>query len=97
MGSHTVRRYDAPMAKPMDTPAHPVPEPDAGHPAVASPCVRMCTLDDDDVCVGCGRTLDDITGWTSMSDPDKAACVARARERLIALGRPLPPVMRRCT
>jgi predicted Fe-S protein YdhL (DUF1289 family) len=62
---------------------------------VASPCVRLCTLDHDDVCLGCGRTLADITGWTKMSEPDKAACVARARERLIAKGRPLPPVMRR--
>lgn len=80
------------MATPKDAPARPSADP--GHVAVASPCVRMCTLDDNDVCVGCGRTLADITGWTRMSEPDKAACVARARERLIALGRPLPPVMR---
>jgi predicted Fe-S protein YdhL (DUF1289 family) len=73
------------MVKPMDVPTR---------PAVSSPCVRMCTLDDNDVCVGCGRTLDDIKGWTSMSATDQAACVARARERLITLGRPLPPVMR---
>lgn len=25
-----------------------------------SPCVGLCTLDDDDVCIGCGRTLDEI-------------------------------------
>jgi predicted Fe-S protein YdhL (DUF1289 family) len=54
----------------------------------------MCTLGDDDVCLGCGRTLDDITAWTKMSEPDKAACVARARERLVAKGRPLPPMAR---
>lgn len=56
-----------------------------------SPCVRLCTLDEADVCVGCGRTLADITAWSKMPDADKAACVARARERLQAMGRPLPP------
>lgn len=56
-----------------------------------SPCVRNCTLNDQDVCLGCGRTLDDITGWTKMSDDEKAACVARGRGTLQRLGRPLPP------
>lgn len=31
----------------------------------ASPCVSICTLDDDDVCVGCGRSLDEITQWSA--------------------------------
>lgn len=57
-----------------------------------SPCVRLCTLNDDDVCVGCGRTLQDIIGWTKMSEAEKAACVERARQTLHKLGRPcLPP------
>nr|WP_254619459.1 DUF1289 domain-containing protein [Vibrio metschnikovii] len=25
-----------------------------------SPCVRHCCLDDKDICIGCGRTLDEI-------------------------------------
>jgi predicted Fe-S protein YdhL (DUF1289 family) len=62
-------------------PLHPVP----------SPCVRLCTLDQTDVCVGCGRTLADITAWTKMSDEEKAACVHRGRETLQRMGRPLPP------
>ncbi|RTL28609.1 MAG: DUF1289 domain-containing protein [Burkholderiales bacterium] len=57
----------------------------------ASPCVRLCTLNEADVCVGCGRTLADITGWTKMSEADKAACVARGRASLQQMGRPLPP------
>jgi len=55
----------------------------------ASPCVRMCTLDEADVCLGCGRTLTDITGWTKMSEPEKAACVEHGRQRLAAMGRPV--------
>ena len=59
--------------------------------ATPSPCVRLCTLNDDDVCVGCGRTLQDIIGWTKMSEAEKQACVDRARDTLIRLGRPWPP------
>ena len=33
----------------------------------ASPCVSICTLDDENVCVGCHRTLDEITRWSSYS------------------------------
>lgn len=58
---------------------------------VPSPCVRLCTLDEHDVCVGCGRTIDDITAWSKMSDEDKTACVQRARASLQQMGRPLPP------
>jgi predicted Fe-S protein YdhL (DUF1289 family) len=56
-----------------------------------SPCVRMCTLNQTDECVGCGRTLEDIMGWTKMSEPQRAACVARARQTLVRLGRVVPP------
>lgn len=77
--------YAAGMPTPHALPSSPPPV------VVASPCVRLCTLDEQDICVGCGRSLADITGWTKMADADKAACVARARERLQAMGRPLPP------
>lgn len=30
---------------------------------IPSPCIRICTLDDDDVCVGCLRSLDEICRW----------------------------------
>ena len=53
-----------------------------GIPPVASPCIRHCTLNDQDVCIGCGRTLADIVGWTRMSDAEKAQCVAQAAERV---------------
>lgn len=33
----------------------------------ASPCVSLCTLDDDNRCLGCGRTLEQIGRWTLMS------------------------------
>jgi predicted Fe-S protein YdhL (DUF1289 family) len=46
-----------------------------------SPCVRRCTLNDDDICIGCGRTLADIAAWGGMSLAERIACKQRAAER----------------
>ena len=48
---------------------------------VASPCTEICRLDRHDVCVGCGRTRDEIARWTQMSDAEKAAVLARLGQR----------------
>lgn len=48
---------------------------------VASPCVRICCLDDENVCLGCGRTLDDIRRWSQMSDTEKRATNEHAHAR----------------
>lgn len=32
-----------------------------------SPCILICTLDDANRCLGCGRTLDQISRWALMS------------------------------
>ena len=37
----------------------------------SSPCVRKCCLDDNDVCVGCYRDLDEIKGWRDKSESQK--------------------------
>jgi uncharacterized protein len=49
---------------------------------LASPCVRNCCLDDGNVCMGCGRSLQEIVQWGNATDADKAAILARSRERL---------------
>ncbi len=48
---------------------------------LASPCIRNCCLDEDNVCMGCGRTLAEIVAWGTASDADKQAILARSRER----------------
>ena len=57
---------------------------------LASPCVRNCCLDDDNVCMGCGRSLDEIVRWGTATDADKAAILARSRARLRARTAPSP-------
>jgi uncharacterized protein len=37
----------------MQSPAEPI----------TSPCISNCCLDPDDICMGCFRHIDEITGW----------------------------------
>ncbi|MEM9384673.1 MAG: cysteine-rich CWC family protein [Pseudomonadota bacterium] len=47
---------------------------------VPSPCVGTCRLDDTRAfCVGCGRTVDEISAWSSFGPVDKAAVLLRLR------------------
>jgi predicted Fe-S protein YdhL (DUF1289 family) len=41
----------------------------------ASPCVSICTLDESDVCVGCHRTVEEITHWSSYSKEKQWAII----------------------
>lgn len=38
---------------------------------VRSPCVSICALDSDDICVGCQRSGDEITRWSQMSNDER--------------------------
>ena len=57
-----------------------------GETGPASPCTGICSLNDDDICVGCGRTIDEIVGWASLTPVAKAAVNDKATERRLALG-----------
>ncbi len=51
-------------------------------PDYSSPCNRVCTLDlATEVCVGCFRTLDEISGWTRFTNAQRAAIRAALPER----------------
>ena len=40
-----------------------------------SPCVGVCTLGDDDLCIGCLRTGDEIGRWMRMTPAEQWAVV----------------------
>ncbi|MES2522435.1 MAG: DUF1289 domain-containing protein [Gemmatimonadota bacterium] len=42
-------------------------------PTAESPCIKVCVLDPDDRCRGCGRTIDEIRLWSSMSNAQRIA------------------------
>jgi predicted Fe-S protein YdhL (DUF1289 family) len=48
--------------------------------------VKFCTLDPGSgLCLGCGRTLDEIGGWFSMTDAERRAVMEELPARLSAL------------
>jgi hypothetical protein len=50
-----------------------------------SPCTRVCVMDGDRrYCLGCWRTLEEITRWGSMSDEEQAAVLAQLEQRRAA-------------
>lgn len=61
---------------------------DAERP-VASPCVHICALDDDDICIGCQRSVAEITRWSLMDNAERRQvlqlCHARAKAKGVLL------------
>ncbi len=49
--------------------------------SVASPCVACCKLDDQDLCLGCYRTLAEIANWNRRSDEEKAVILSQLPAR----------------
>lgn len=43
-------------------------EPSLKPSAVPSPCINICRLDAQGLCVGCRRTLSEIAEWSAASD-----------------------------
>jgi predicted Fe-S protein YdhL (DUF1289 family) len=48
---------------------------------IPSPCVRNCCLDEQDVCLGCGRSLDEIKVWSEASGAERLGILGRAAAR----------------
>lgn len=45
---------------------------------ILSPCVRACSLDlETRICSGCGRTLQEIGGWSRMTDAERQRVMDR--------------------
>lgn len=48
-----------------------------------SPCVKICMIDEPTrQCLGCGRTLREIGGWTQMTDHQRQAVMDSLPERM---------------
>ena len=50
----------------------------------ASPCISVCLLDEDDVCVGCYRSADEVTEWFSATPDEKRSILRRSAARRAA-------------
>ena len=50
-------------------------------PAVPSPCISLCRLDEQKVCLGCFRHVEDIREWRSADDARRRVICAEAEQR----------------
>lgn len=48
---------------------------------VQSPCVRNCCLNEADICLGCFRSLEEITRWGQVNDEAKMQILTLAAAR----------------
>lgn len=49
---------------------------------IATPCVKVCTLDPASrQCLGCGRTIDEIARWMLMTPEERARIMAELPAR----------------
>jgi predicted Fe-S protein YdhL (DUF1289 family) len=61
-----------------------------------SPCILVCAMDDaTGLCVGCGRTGDEIGAWTLYTEAERAAVMAALPARMPAIERKPQHEMRR--
>lgn len=50
-------------------------------PAVPSPCTNVCRLDEEKVCKGCFRHVEDIREWRSADDERRRVICTQAHNR----------------
>jgi predicted Fe-S protein YdhL (DUF1289 family) len=48
---------------------------------ISSPCMDICKLNENGVCIGCFRTRDEIAKWSQISDIAKSFINDAADER----------------
>jgi len=51
-----------------------------------SPCVSVCVLNDEDVCEGCWRSVQEITRWGAMDNDERREVLAQLYGRAKAAG-----------
>lgn len=54
---------------------------DSAQAPVPSPCVSICALDDNNVCLGCYRSGEEISRWGELSNDEKRAVMEKVGER----------------
>jgi|GEM_PF-995445 predicted Fe-S protein YdhL (DUF1289 family) len=47
-----------------------------------SPCVSVCLVDEDSICMGCQRHIEEIAGWSSFDSTEQLRIWTKLIERL---------------
>jgi uncharacterized protein len=52
-----------------------------------TPCIDICQIDQQSrLCRGCGRSIDEITMWGSMSDAERRRIMGELKARMLSFG-----------
>ena len=46
-----------------------------------SPCIGVCKIDDEGLCMGCVRTIDEIRNWSIMLPEERNDALEKIQER----------------
>ncbi|WP_031435126.1 DUF1289 domain-containing protein [Methylomarinum vadi] len=48
---------------------------------IESPCIGQCCLNEQDICLGCYRSLEEITSWTLVDNDTRRQYLQNVAER----------------
>lgn len=52
---------------------------------VESPCIAVCKIDyESGYCIGCNRTIEEITNWGSFNDSQKKKILTKVKSKNIS-------------
>lgn len=58
-------------------------------PPASTPCIKVCAVEGrTGLCVGCGRTLNEIARWGAMTEDERLTIMAALTARRAAAGSP---------
>ncbi|MCG8463665.1 MAG: DUF1289 domain-containing protein [Xanthomonadales bacterium] len=49
--------------------------------AISTPCVGVCSADEQGMCTGCFRSCDEIASWGSLTEAQRQAIMAELDQR----------------
>ncbi|MGK0249033.1 MAG: putative Fe-S protein YdhL (DUF1289 family) [Oleispira sp.] len=65
----------------MDGKKKSIPSSKVENTVVKSPCVNICCLNEEDVCLGCYRSCDEICKWGAMNNEQRNDVMKKVAER----------------
>ena len=51
----------------------------------STPCIGVCQYDNEDICRGCFRTLDEISNWALMTEEERKEIMKKLNQRAESL------------
>lgn len=48
---------------------------------VPSPCIKICALDENDICMGCYRNQEELSRWMRADNEEKQQIIENAKAR----------------